>query len=189
MKFAIILLIFLFTMTSAVALDYWIVVEEEGTAIDVIHGIDYAASMKATLGVTFESKLEEDARDEIAFRDGDVFAVTFRGDAVEILFPTASSYDRLTEASSIYLRDQGFDVTLVPQEKSELMEEDEPVELPEIEDEVIVEEIIEPEPVLIAEPVVEEQIDAPSLDVVPEDTVKKPNFIVRMWRWFVGIFS
>jgi hypothetical protein len=107
----ILLFMLLFSITAAgafAALDeqYIVVVGKNAPSSDVVIAANFAASMKATLGVTFAPTLDEDAN-KVDFSGKTVVVIDGRNREVKI-FGTSNA----AAVASSYFTRQGFDVEM-----------------------------------------------------------------------------
>lgn len=177
------------------AAQYWTVVPDEGSTINVVNGANYAATMKSSASTEFTGKTVSQAKQELVTTDiEDVFIVIFQGSSVIIMPGEDVDNEQILEATQRYLDDQGYDYSVEEpnmeyffgEEKEDAKEPvaDEPVD--DHTDESIEEEIAEEEQV-------QNVSDRPTLEppVAPEPEPDKedgPGFFARTWRWLMSLF-
>ncbi len=191
MKFPLVIVAFLITVASVSAAPvYWTVFDDAGAASDVVNGANFAASMKASAGVSFSGKTESQV--STSNQDmNDAFLVRFDGTNVEISYGSNSAFDDIADVARVYLRDQGFSVTAreydernteaptrsppsAPPKEEETTEEESPIESGA--------EAVIPEPIAVIpqeEPAAQEAIEHE----------EERGFFGRIWHWFSDIFS
>ena len=180
MRALVLCCIALLVLSPVLAEEYWAVVREDGTTQDVVNAANFAASMKGSVATTFESRTDEQIIEADPEFD-EVLAVLFEGDDLIVMQGDDPAFQRVVDNIVVYAQNQGFDVEFESGEdvfpQPEQIEVPEPVEeLPEVDDEVIVQEEPEPAP-------------PPAYESEPQPAPERPNVFVRVWRWFAGIFS
>ena len=161
---------------------YWTVVPDDGTASDVVNAANFAASMKASVGVTFSGRT--DSQVEQSWPNQERFLVRFEGRTAVI---TAAD-EELADVARRYLEEQGFAVS---QDAADEPEE-EPEEEPETED--AGREAPEEPAIIYTDYVVEapdERAADRPMDSEPDDAAveQPPGFLRRLWGWFARVFS
>lgn len=196
-KMALLVALLLLAATPlALAEEYWTVVYEDGDPRDVINAANFAASMKGSAAVTFTGKTEVQAREEL-ISTRDVLAVVFSGREVLIL-EGSNIPQNVIENVQVYLARQDF--ALSYGRPSDLLEgEDVEENAPELPEPDPVEEpnpVEAPDPVNVSEPSQEPQEpqeESPPQELPEQERedrqAKGPSILVRVWRWFSGIFS
>jgi hypothetical protein len=194
MKFPFLLVTFLVAIASVSAAPaYWTVFDDAGAASDVVNGANFAASMKATVGVSFTGMTESQATASNQDVD-DLFVVRLHGTTAEISYGTDNAFDEVADVARTYLRDQGFSVTVsdTPQENREAPTRAPPTTAPtenptpKPKNDVIenANAVLVPPPQPLPTPVADPQPQAPEPEVE-----EQPGFFTRLWTWFVDIFS
>ncbi len=211
----ILTLIIVLVLMAPIALaapNYWVVVPASGEAMDVVNGANFAASMKGSAAVTFESREYVDAIEEVESIDRDeLVAVVFIGDSAELISGddrNALVYDNVVA----YLEREGFTISYVDvedwrQAPTTLVVSDEEV------DDYLEEQESEESELPLCSADVQRCWDGsfvgrqPALDCEfapcppgpqsePENPERvedveesSPNVFVRIWSWFRGIFN
>ena len=191
-------LVCLLAISVVQAESYYIVVGETAPVTDVITGANFAASMRASTGVTFRSALDTEIHDELTSFDGKTIAV-IDGKNIRVL-----GSGSVASAAEDYFEGQGFSVERVaspsnsdllvgpaPQKiNAHVDETDAPVaivdeiEVPDVE-EFVPEEIIEIEEY---NKELEQAANVTIQETVQSQEPEKPGVFTRVWRWIKGLF-
>ncbi len=191
MKFPLLIVVFLIAVASVSAAPvYWTVFDDAGAASDVVNGANFAASMKASAGVSFSGKTESQVATSGQNME-DAFIARFDGKNVEISYGSNSAFADVVDVARTYLRDQGFSVTVreydehntnaptrsppsAPSKEEETAGDASPIESGA--------EAVIPEPIAVL----------PQEEPVAQDATEQEEehgFFGRIWRWFADLFS
>ena len=192
MKKLILIAIMLVLCTSIVsAVDYYFVVDDGGTAADVVNVINTIMDLKDK-GELAEGDYQQYSNGELSIDDfeGKVGTFVYKGEATIILGD--SKYDDFAEEVKKSLKKVGgIDAKIVNIEE---VEEDNLIatieeyadEIDEPEENIPVENVTEPESTLYEEP------PAPEPEVEPTNVTiedEQPGFFERIINWFKSLFS
>lgn len=203
-RYAMLLFLLLVVPLASAQSEYWAIAAEDGTTMDVVNAANFAASMKGSVAVSFTGKTFEQARDSLIEQPlEDTVAVVFDGDDA-LVMANEDRFPKVVEASVKYLRGQGFSVDVEDPDTSYFLGEEE-VENPQA---CPMDAKVCPDGSSVGRnpetceflpcPVVPEPREEPPAQIdeddefvpPPRDLVEdRPNVLVRVWRWFAGIFS
>jgi len=200
-----ILLLLLATSVSAATGDYYVVVGEDSPASDVITGANFAASMKGSVAVTFQSAIDKDLYPELSSSTMkyQLFVVIDGNDITIVGGNKGDAWD----AAKLYFERKGFDVKEISSgytpadvlleslpevtpgsDDTDSSDDDVKIELPDLEDEDVTAPLDEVDSILAVD---DTQDDSPddsvrSVEPTPEP---KPGVFRRFWGWLSGIFD
>ena len=171
---------------------YVTVVDDAALASDVVNAANFAASMKASAGVSFTGVLASEAPMRIAVRSDPVMRVDLRGMEATIL-ADEGEFSGVIDVATRYLEGQGFDVRVNPSEGNGRMQR---VPL-DIEDETPQERLTEDVPADDTQDIeeLEEDVVQPVEDDLPVDAAPDaqepptPGVFSRFWGWLKGLFN
>jgi hypothetical protein len=194
MRPAAIMLVFLiaivFVSASTLPSQYIVVIGERAPASDAVIGANFAASMKASVGVTFSSALDTQLYETITEQElASKTIVVIDGESRKVRILGTSS---VVEVANTYFTRQGFTVDEVtsPDRVDVLLQP--PITAPV---QIIPEDIIE-EPIdariedsQTPVPSPDEAVEEPTAPAVPPVAEPEtPGLLKRVWQWFAGWF-
>lgn len=194
------------TSVSAATGDYYVVVGEDSPASDVITGANFAASMKGSVAVTFQSAIDKEIYPELSTETMkyQLFVVIDGNDITLVGGLRGDAWD----AAKLYFERKGFSVNEVASGYSPadvLLEplpdaspssgsddsagsDDVRIELPELEDEDVTAPLDEVDSILAVDDTQDDSPDDSVRSVEPTPESKRGVF-KRFWGWLAGIFS
>jgi ABC-type Na+ efflux pump permease subunit len=182
----VVALLILALVPTALAEQYWTVVDDDAPAANVVHAANFAGSMKASAGASFTGKTSSQAADALQDVDPDeVFIATFDGDSVTIA-ANGDRFDSLLGIAVSYLDARAVSQRDEPASPSQDGQEQETSEGQGNEPVVV---IAGPER---EDSALEQAPHAPSDGAAQDgekDAEESPGLLARLWHWFVDLFE
>lgn len=205
----LLLLLAMSVATSAFAAtgDYYVVVGEDSPASDVITGANFAASMKGSVAVTFQSAIDKELYPALSVEtmkyqlfvviDGNDVALVggLRGDAwdaAKLYFERKGfSVDEISSGYSpadVLLEPLPDDSSRSESDGTDNSDDDVTIELPDVEDEDVTAPLDEVDSILAVDGDQDDSADdgVGSVESTPEP---KRGIFKRFWGWLAGVFS
>ena len=175
---------------------YWTIVADDGTAADVVNAANLAASMKASVDVSFTGKTES----QVADTDQDpttLLTIHLQGSDAEIAYGTDPAFSTVVDVAQRYLEEQGFTVSVTSGVDTAAPARAPPRSMP-VPDGLSPEDptpVLEEQLIVARQPVdvgIAPDAAAPVADPGPtgaKERAEEPNVFTRLWRWFVSLIS